>query len=248
MVCGMAPDDRHAAVLLPNPKWIRGFVGGVLVVDSRNVLGVWDNRHYPSWYFPTVDVSAELRPTDLIEITPGVGAAVIHDIVVGDRVLAAAARSHGDSPIADLRHRVRIDFGSVDRWFEEDVEVFSEPRNPYVRVDALPSSRHVMVSHGDEIVAHTHAPTVLFETGVASRFYIPATDVRLELLKPAARTSSCPYKGFASYWTVTIDGDELVESAWSYATPLPEARPIAGMLSFYTNRFVVEVDGKRVIT
>jgi len=248
MVCGMALDDRRAVVLLPNPKWVRGFVGGVAIVDSKDVLGVWDNRHYPSWYFPIVDVAAELRPTDRTEITPGVGVAVIHDIVVGDRVLTGAARCHGDSPIAELRDRVRFEFGAVDRWFEEDVEMFSEPRNPYVRVDALPSSRQVRVSHGDEIVADTHSPTVLFETGVAARFYIPTTDVRLELLRPAARTTSCPYKGFASYWTVVIDGDELLESAWSYATPLPEARPIAGMLSFYTNRFVVEVDRTRITT
>ena len=243
----MATDDDPAE-LLPNPKWIRGLVDGVVIIDSRDVLGVWDHRHYPSWYFPALDISAELRPTGRTDFTPGVGPATIHDIVVGKRVLTGAARRHHDSPIPEVRDRVKVDFGAVDRWFEEDVEVFSEPKNPYVRVDALPSSRHVKVSHDDVTVAETHKPTILYETGVSPRYYIPAVDVRLELVEPAVRTSSCPYKGFASYWSVVVDGDEISESAWSYTTPFPEARPIAGMLSFYTNRFVVEVDGERITT
>jgi len=239
-------DGRPVDFLLPNPKWIRGFVDGEPMVDSRDVVGVWDNRHFPSWYFPLSDVVAEMRSTGRSEITSGVGPAMIYDIVVAGRTLVDAARVHENSPIPELRDRVRIDFAAADRWFEEDIEVFSEPRNPYVRVDVLPSSRHVRVSRGETIVADTHKPTVLFETGVAPRFYVPATDVNLALLKPASRSTSCPYKGFASYWTVVIGDDVMAESAWSYATPLPEARLIAGMLCFYTNRFVVEVDGERV--
>ena len=242
----MTIDDEERAELLPNPKRIRGMVDGVVIVDSRAVLGVWDNRHYPAWYFPVEDVSALLRPTGETTSTPGVGPATIHDIVVGDRVLAGAARRHDDSPVPELRNRVRIDFGAVDRWFEEDVEVFSEPKNPYVRVDVLPSSRHVKVTHHGVVIAETHRPTILFETGVDPRYYIPAVDVRLDLLVPADRTADCPYKGFSSYWSVVVDGDEVVESIWSYATPFPEARLIAGMLSFYTNRFVVEVDGETI--
>jgi len=244
----VAPDDPTEVTLLPNPKWIRGFVDGVLVVNSRDVMGVWDNRHFPSWYFPADDVIAELRPTGRSEDTPGVGECQIHDLVVGATIRQGAARTHSNSPVRELRHRVKLDFGSVDRWFEEDMEVFSEPRNPYVRIDALPSSRHVTVSHEGMVVADTRKPTVLYETGVAARFYIPPTDVNLTMLRPAPRATSCPYKGFASYWTVTVGDHELTESAWSYATPFPEARLIAGMLSFYTNRFVVEIDGTRITT
>ncbi len=242
----MTPDDQTGATLLPNPKWIRGFIDGVLVVDSQDVMGVWDNRHFPSWYLPVGDVVAELRSTGRTEAITGVGECEVHDLVVGDTVRTGAALTPGHSSIMELKDRVRLEFASVDRWFEEDVEVFSEPRNPYVRVDVLPSSRHVTVSHGGVVVADTHKPTVLYETGVAPRFYIPPTDVNLALLRPASRATSCPYKGFAAYWTVVVDGDELLESAWSYATPFAEARLIAGMLSFYTNRFVVEMDGKRI--
>lgn len=240
--------EDEPAELLANPKWIRGTVDGIVIVNSRAVLGVWDNRHYPSWYFPVDDVSAELRPTGETTSRPGVGPATILDVVVGDHVLPGAATRHVDSPIVELRDRVRIDFDAVDRWFEEDVEVFSEPRNPYVRVDALASSRHVKVSSNGTVIAETHKPTLLFETGVATRFYIPPLDVQLDLLEPTEKTTSCPYKGIASYWSVTVDGTADENAAWSYPSPFPEAQAIAGMLCFYTNRFVVEVDGERVTT
>ena len=244
----MDEEPAELAELLPNPKTIRGVVDGVVIVDSRDVLGVWDHRHYPSWYFPVEDVTAELRPTGEVRTTAKVGSATVHNIVVGDRVLVGAATRHDDSPIAELHDRVKIDFDAVDRWFEEDIEVFSEPKNPYVRVDTLPSSRHVKVTWNGQVVAETRKPTIIYETGVNPRYYIPALDVRLDLLVPAARRSSCPYKGFASYWSVVVDGVEATESAWGYPTPFREARAAAGMLSFYTNKLEVEIDGERITT
>ena len=169
-------------------------------------------------------------------------------MVVGERILTGAATRHDDSPIAELDGRVKFDFDAVDRWFEEDVEVFSEPKNPYVRVDALPSSRHVKVTFNGVVIAETVKPTIVYETGVNPRYYIPPLDVRLDLLRPAARKTSCPYKGFASYWSVVVDGVEATDSVWGYPTPFIEARAAEGMLSFYTNRFVVEVDGERITT
>ena len=212
----MSRAGTQSAGLLPNPKWIRGVVDGVVIVDSRDVLGVWDHRHYPSWYFPIRDVTVELRPTGEIRATGKVGPATVHDVVVGDRVLAGAATRYDDSPIVELHDRVKIDFDAVDRWFEEDVEAFSEPKNPYVRVDALPSSRHVKVTHEGVVVAETHKPTIVYETGVNPRYYIPAV--------------------------------EATESVWSYRTPFREAQLVAGMLSFYTNKLLVEVDGERITT
>ena len=71
--------------------------------------------------------------------------------------------------------------GLLDRWLEED-EVRSHPRDPHKRVDALPSSRHVVVRHGGDVLADIVHPVVLFETGLPSRFYLPREDVRLDVL------------------------------------------------------------------
>lgn len=197
----------------PAPKWVRGYTGGRKVVDSRSVKLVWTHPHYPTWFFPVAHV---------------------------DEALAGAEDT---VTIADLPEHVSPRWEAVDRWFEEEVEVFVHPRSPYTRVDALPSSRHVEISIDGTVVADSNRPTILFETGLPTRFYLPATDVRFELLTPTDTTTACPYKGLASYWTVTIDGNEHRDVVWSYRTPLPESEAIAGMLCFFDERVDVEVDG-----
>lgn len=244
----IATQPNQLGTTLPNPKRIRGYADGELVVDSFDVLGVWDNRHYPSWYFPLDDVLVELVSSGETREVAGVGIVEMHDVLLGARRVIGPAIVPGVSCDAGVQGRVRFDFDAVDRWFEEDVEVFSEPRNPYVRVDALASSRHVKVSHAGEVVAETTKPVLLFETGVATRFYVPAVHVRLDCLSRSDRLSSCPYKGFASYYSITVNGSELENSAWTYQTPFPSVTSIAGMICFYTNRLVVEVDGLRVTT
>jgi len=67
-------------------------------------------------------------------------------------------------------------------WFEEDEPIWGHPRNPYVRVDALRSHRHVTVALDGVLLADTHSPVLLFETGLPTRYYIDRTDVAFEHL------------------------------------------------------------------
>lgn len=57
-----------------------------------------------------------------------------------------------------------------------------------------------------ETVAESTRPTVLFETGLPPRCYLPLSDVRLELLQPSDTTTHCPYKGTAAYWSIRVGG------------------------------------------
>jgi uncharacterized protein (DUF427 family) len=85
---------------------------------------------------------------------------------------------------------------------------------------------------------------VLDETGLPPRYYIPAADVRMELLTPTDTKTTCPFKGTASYWSAAI-GDEVVpDLAWSYPDPIAEAAEIAGLLCFYNEKVDLEVDGE----
>ena len=70
----------------------------------------------------------------------------------------------------------------MDAWFEEDEEVFVHPRDPHKRIDALRSSRHVVVEIDGVAVADSVRPVLLFETGLPVRYYLPKTDVRMDLL------------------------------------------------------------------
>ena len=225
-------------------KWIRGMVDGKVVVDSRDYLFVWENPYWPWWFFRPADIRGELvAPRAAVEGRELPVGAVAHDLVVGDRTFAGVARSYPNHPT--LEGWVALDFESVDHWFEEDVEVFVHPRSPYTRVDALASSRHVVVSlHGIEL-ANSRKPTVLFETGISARFYLPMTDVNLARLSENDRQSSCPYKGDANFFDADLDGETVPHIAWTYRRPLPEAAPVAGMISFYNEIVDIDVDSVR---
>lgn len=199
----------------PSPKWIRGKNGDETVVDTRRALLVWEHEYYPWWYIPEADVLDPTLPTT----------------------------AHPDVEGSVLEGYVKVDWSAVDRWFEEDVEVFVHPRDPYRRVDALASSRHVVIRIDGTVVADSHAPVILYETGLPPRYYLPADDVRLDLLAPTDTSTGCPYKGVARYWTATVDGTEHRDIVWGYDDPLPESGPVKGLLCFYNEKVEVEIDG-----
>lgn len=157
-----------------------------------------------------------------------------------------ANRSLPTTAIEQLPDHVKVDWSSVEQWFEEDEEVFIHPRDPYRRVDALPSSRHVVVRVDGVVVADSHHPTILYETGLPPRYYLPADDVRLDLLSRSDTTTGCPYKGFARYWTLTVDGTEYPDLVWGYDDPLPESAPVKGLMCFYNEKVDLEIDGESV--
>jgi uncharacterized protein (DUF427 family) len=96
------------------------------------------------------------------------------------------------------------------------------------------------------VVAESARGLVLSETGLPNRYYLPAEDVREELLRPSDTRTVCPYKGRASYWTVRLDGRELADAVWSYMEPLPEATRIARYRAFRHDELTIEVDGQPV--
>ena len=132
----------------------------------------------------------------------------------------------------------------MDAWYEEDEEVFVHPRDPYHRVDILESSRHVKVSVNGEVVAETKRPKILFETGLPPRYYIPPEDVREDVLLESEKTTRCPYKGIASYYSVEAGGDRVEDLVWYYPEPIAEAAKIKGHLAFFNEKVDLEVDGE----
>ena len=77
----------------------------------------------------------------------------------------------------DLKDLVRFDFSAMDGWFEEDEPIYVHPKDPYKRVDIRRSSRHIKVAIEGVTVAETTGPTLLFETSLRTRYYLPATCV-----------------------------------------------------------------------
>lgn len=233
--------------IVPGDKWIRGTLNGQTIVDSRQFSFVWEVPYWPWWFFPRSHINAELaeqaKPDLSGEDPDGL---VRYDLICGDRRLAGVARAYPNSPNAELRDLVAIEFDSLDHWFEEDVEVFVHPRSPFTRIDALASSRHIVVSIDGVVLAESHKPTILYETGAPARFYLPLTDVKLDIVHPSDRTASCPYKGDSNFFSAQV-GDRVVDDiAWTYVLPRPESTPIAGLVSFYNEIVDIDIDGERI--
>ena len=154
----MATDQRGRVRTEPSAKRLRAYLGGHVVLDTTNPLLVWETPYYPTYYVPAADLVAELEATGKTDHSPSRGDAEIFTLRTGGHEAIGAAQRYADSPIDALRDHVRVDWGAMDAWFEEDEEVFTHPRSPYARIDILPTSREVVVRHGDvELARSTRA-------------------------------------------------------------------------------------------
>jgi uncharacterized protein (DUF427 family) len=97
------------------------------------------------------------------------------------------------------------------------------------RITVEAGTEHVRVVRDGQVLAESRRPLVLRETGCPVRYYLPADDVRTDLLTPSATRTHCPFKGDASYWSLP-GADDLV---WSYSDPKPGVAAIAGHYCFY---------------
>lgn len=226
-----------------SPKRVRAYLGGEAAADSSSTALVWEIPYYPTYYFPVADVRARLVPTGRTEETKGIGEAEIYDVESAGKVAPGAARRHPKAADERLHDLVKLDWQAMDDWLEEDELVYVHARSPYSRIDILNSSRHVQVVVDGVTVADSHQPRILFETGLPPRYYLPLTDIRMDLLEPSDTSTACPYKGTAAYWSVQAGGRSHKDLVWIYRTPLPESQKVAGLACFYNERVELHVDG-----
>jgi uncharacterized protein (DUF427 family) len=226
-------------------KRLRALVGGQVVLDTRRPLMVWEHPYYPTYYVPADDLLADVAPTGATERTPSRGVGHVCDLVVEGRRVPAAALVYPEPELEAIRDHVRVSWDAVDGWFEEDEEVFVHARDPYKRVDVLPSSRHVVVEVDGVRLADSSRPTMVFETMLIARTYLPALDVRQDLLVPSETVTRCPYKGTAAYLHLRAGEVAVDDVAWTYRFPVRESAGIAGLICFHDEKVDVIIDGER---
>lgn len=223
-------------------KRVRAYLDGQLVVDASHPTLVWESPRYPTYYFGLDDLRAELVPTGAVRRSPSRGDGTLYDVVVPGSTAPAAGLRRLTSPIEALRDLIRLDWDAMTEWFEEDEVVYTHARDPYTRVDILASSRHVRVVVDGTVVANSRTPRLLFETGLPTRYYLPLTDVRLDVLRASSAETYCPYKGVASYFSFQSGESAVEDVAWLYRTPLPESQKVAGLVSFDPEHADIYVD------
>ena len=242
---------------------VRAAVGDRPLVDSRRAVLVWEpDRVVPSYAVPAGDVQAQLVASEHPPPSPAEapyfqvpggqrillpGSFGVHtcdgetlDLRWDGGVLAGAAFRPADPALDGL---VVLDFAAFDEWLEEEDRALGHPRDPFKRIDVRRSLRHVVVQADGVLLAESTRPALLFETLRPVRYYLPADDVRLDLLEPSDTRSVCAYKGEARYWAVERDGS-LVDVAWSYPQPLSDARDVVDMVCFLDRQVDVTVDGR----
>ena len=106
----------------------------------------------------------------------------------------------------------------------------SDPAEPRIRI--VPCTRTASAAFNGETVAKSDAALVLHERGYEPRIYFPMHDVRMDLLTSTDRSTHCPFKGDASYWTITADGEQAQDAAWAYRQPIDDVTAIKDHLCF----------------
>jgi uncharacterized protein (DUF427 family) len=247
----------------PIEKRIRGLIEGRLVIDSTRAMIVWEpKRVVPQYAVPVEDIAAQLKPEPAGELggAEGIDAPQLSGRPVFDPSIPFSVHTTEGEPLtiqadcgsregaafrpfdADLAGYVLLDFDAFDAWLEEDERNVAHPRDPFHRIDVVPSSRQVRVEADGEVLAESADAYFLFEPPLPVRYYLPPEDVRRDLLRPSNTKTFCAYKGQASYWSLD-DEDDVV---WSYPEPLRDAAEVIGRLAFFNERVDILVDGTRL--
>ena len=101
------------------------------------------------------------------------------------------------------------------------------------RIEYEACPKRVRADFGGRTIADSTDVVLVRETGHLPVYYFPRSDVATECLSASDRTTHCPWKGDASYWTLTVDGRSAADAVWGYRDPLPEASAIGDHVAFY---------------
>jgi uncharacterized protein (DUF427 family) len=103
-------------------------------------------------------------------------------------------------------------------------------------ITITPNGKRVRVSFAGQVIADSTRALVLNEAGYKPVFYIPRADAAMDALTPTDHHTHCPYKGDASYFSISAGGKRADNAVWSYEQPFPAMAAIKGYLAFYPNR------------
>ena len=107
-------------------------------------------------------------------------------------------------------------------------------------ISITPNPRRVRVTAGDVVIAESAKALTLKEAKYPAVQYVPRADANMALLERTDRTTHCPYKGEASYYSIKAGGKTLENAIWTYETPFPAMAEITGYLAFYPDKVTIE--------
>jgi len=109
-------------------------------------------------------------------------------------------------------------------------------KHPEHRVETKPAGMRVRVTFNGEVIADSRDAIRLDESKYASVYYVPRKDVKMERLTRTTHSTHCPFKGVASYYTLSVGGRTAANAVWSYEQPYDEMSVIRDRLAFYPDK------------
>ena len=121
--------------------------------------------------------------------------------------------------------------------------VWDYPRPPRLET----SGRRVRVEFADRVIAESNRTLRVLETSHPPVFYIPRSDIVVNLIRRSSHSSFCEFKGHASYIDVVVDGRVTADAGWEYPDPSRGFEALKDHVAFYPGRVdACFVDGERV--
>jgi uncharacterized protein (DUF427 family) len=244
----------------PVTQRVRVLRGEQVVAETTGAVLVWEPRRVvPSYAVPRADVRAEVIALDRGaddpagvppvlppgRFAPHLASGGVVSLEIGNETLEEAGYTFDDPDLSDY---LLLDWEPFT-WVEEAATMTGHAHDPFKRIKTLPSDRRVQVLFEGQQLADTERAVLLLETGLPPRWYLPAEDVAMELLRPSGQHTVCAYKGTASYWSLgdAVAGHERGEAiGWFYPDPLHDALPVKDLLCFWVERTDVVLDGVAV--
>lgn len=90
-----------------------------------------------------------------------------------------------------------------------------------------------VVRSGGAVLGETNRALELSEEGHAPVIYFPREDIAMAFLDPSSKTTHCPHKGDASYFSIVNKSSVTENAVWSYEQPIGDVEEIKGYLAFY---------------
>jgi uncharacterized protein (DUF427 family) len=109
-------------------------------------------------------------------------------------------------------------------------------KDPAHRVELTPGPANLIVTFAGRSIVETSDAITVQETGYPPVYYVPRSALREARLEKTSRTSHCPFKGEASYFTLRLGDEVATDAVWSYERPYDEVAPLAGYLAFYPDK------------
>ncbi|MGH1565135.1 DUF427 domain-containing protein [Mumia sp. DW29H23] len=108
-------------------------------------------------------------------------------------------------------------------------------------ITVTPTPGRVRILAGDQVIADTTAALTLRESTYPPVQYVPLADVDPAVLSATSTSTYCPFKGDASYYSVTTPSGTIADAGWTYPEAYEAVADIRGHVAWYPDRVTVEV-------